>query len=178
VIEADGPRAVKRIVEIAEAGRAPKNDPALFALALAPAKGDAPTRKAALEALPKVARTGTHLLHFAQYVEGFRGWGRGLRTAVQAWYAQPVGKLTYHTIKYRQRDGWVQRDLLRLAHPRAADEQHQAPYHWIVRGWDWVGDEVHPDPALRTIWAFERIQRAEVGRLIREYLVGLAFAGA
>ncbi|MBV9600395.1 MAG: TROVE domain-containing protein, partial [Chloroflexi bacterium] len=173
VIEADGARVVRRIVEISAAGRAPKNDPALFALALASAKGDPATRKAALEVLPKVARTGAHLLHFAQYVEGFRGWGRGLRTAVQTWYAQPVDRLAYQAVKYRQRDGWAQRDLLRLAHPKAPDEQHQALYHWIVKGWDWAGDEPHPDPALRLIWAFERIQRAtstaEAVQLIREY---------
>jgi len=33
-IKADGVRAVNRIVEISDAGRAPKNDPAIFALAL------------------------------------------------------------------------------------------------------------------------------------------------
>ena len=136
VIEVDGARVVRRIVEISDAGRAPKNDPALFALALASAKGDPATRKAALEALQTVARTGTHLLHFVQYVESFRGWGRGLRTAVQAWYAQPVEKLAYQAVKYRQRDGWAQRDLLRLSHPKAADEQHQALYRWIMRGRD------------------------------------------
>src|SRR5262249_20493137 len=145
----------------------------LFALALASAKGDATTRKAAFEALPDVARTGTHLLHFAQYVEGFRGWGRGLRTAIQTWYAQPVDKLAYQAVKYRQRDGWAHRDLLGRAHQKATDEQHQALYHWIVKGWDWVGDEPHPDPALRLIWALERIQRAqtvaEAVQLIHEY---------
>src|SRR5687768_5286128 len=81
-IEADGARAVREIVEISESGRAPKNDPALLALALATAKGDEATRKLALDALPKVARTGTHLMHFAAFVEGTRGWGRGLRRAV------------------------------------------------------------------------------------------------
>ena len=33
-IKADGVRAVNRIVEISDSGRAPKNDPAIFALAL------------------------------------------------------------------------------------------------------------------------------------------------
>ena len=46
------------IVAISEAGRAPKNDPAIFALAMAPARGDEATRKAALDALPRVCRTG------------------------------------------------------------------------------------------------------------------------
>ena len=47
----DGLRAVARIVEISVAGRAPKNDPALLALAIAASLGDEPTRKAALDAL-------------------------------------------------------------------------------------------------------------------------------
>ena len=85
-LAADGGRAVERIAVVSEAGRAPKNDPALFALALAAAEGDAATRRAALAALPRVARTGTHLLHFAAFAEGFRGWGRGLRRAVADWY--------------------------------------------------------------------------------------------
>jgi 60 kDa SS-A/Ro ribonucleoprotein len=70
----DGERTVAEIVRISEAGRAPKNDPALFALAMAAGSDDESTRKAALEALARVARTGTHLFRFAQFVEGFRGW--------------------------------------------------------------------------------------------------------
>ena len=61
----DGLRAVAEIVRVSDEGRAPKNDPALFALAMAAGLGDEPTRKAALEALPRVARTGTHLFQFA-----------------------------------------------------------------------------------------------------------------
>ena len=54
----DGPRAVAEIVRVAREGRAPKNDPALFALALAAGLGDEATRQAALEALPQVAPHG------------------------------------------------------------------------------------------------------------------------
>jgi 60 kDa SS-A/Ro ribonucleoprotein len=53
---------------------------------MAAGTGDAVTRALALEALPRVARTGTHLFHFLQFVGGFRGWGRGVRRAVAAWY--------------------------------------------------------------------------------------------
>jgi 60 kDa SS-A/Ro ribonucleoprotein len=63
----DGPRAVVAILEVSDGGLAPKNDPALFALALATVSADAWTRKHAFGALPNVARTGTHLLHFAAY---------------------------------------------------------------------------------------------------------------
>jgi len=81
-IREDGPLAVAEIVRVSTEGRAPKNDPALYALALAAGLGDEATRRSALEALPRVARTGTHLFQFASFVEGFRGWGRSLRRAV------------------------------------------------------------------------------------------------
>ncbi len=173
-IAADGVRTVARIVEISDAGRAPKNDPAIFALALAAARGDAATRQAALAALPAVCRTGTHLFHFAELVDGLRGWGRGLRRAVAAWYnARPARDLAYGAVKYQSRDGWSHRDLLRLARPSPASEQHGAIYHWITRGWDWVGEQPHPDQALVQLWAYERAKRAsssdEVARLVCEY---------
>src|SRR4029078_9443801 len=43
-ITADGIRAVTRIVEVSDAGRAPKNDPAIFALALVVTHGDTPAK--------------------------------------------------------------------------------------------------------------------------------------
>jgi 60 kDa SS-A/Ro ribonucleoprotein len=163
-IAEDGVRVVRRVTEISEAGRAPKNDPAIFALALCTALGDPATKQAAFEALPRVCRTGTHLFHFAQYVDGLRGWGRGLREAVATWYAMPAGKLALQGVKYQQRDGWSHRDLLRLAHPKPLTPQHEAIYYWMVKGWEWAGEEPHPDEALRTIWAFERAKRAKTAR--------------
>src|SRR5687768_10192600 len=77
-IAADGPRAVAEIAAISREGRAPKNDPAIFALAMAAGAEDGQTRRAALEALPVVCRTGTHLFAFSRFVEEFRGWGRSL----------------------------------------------------------------------------------------------------
>ncbi|MBC8103316.1 MAG: TROVE domain-containing protein [Cytophagales bacterium] len=173
-IHADGPRTVARILEVSEAGRAPKNDPAIFALAIAASLGDDATRRAALVALPRVCRIGTHLFHFAAYVDGMRGWGRGLRAAIARWYEnQEAGKLAYQAVKYQARDGWSHRDLLRLAHPKPQTESRKTVYHWITQGWPGVGDAPHPDDALRLIWAFERAKRAasadEVARLIRAY---------
>jgi len=67
-LDEDGVRVVDRVVKISQNGRAPKNDPALFVLAIAAGLGDEATRKAALGALPKVARIGTHLFHFIEWV--------------------------------------------------------------------------------------------------------------
>lgn len=122
------------IVEISMAGRAPKQNPCIFALAAAAGLGDVEGRRYALEALNKVARTGTHLFLFAQYVEQFRGWGRALRNAIADWYeSKDSDKLAYQMVKYRQRNGWSHRDLLRLAHPSGSDNQHKALYAWATK---------------------------------------------
>lgn len=164
-IAADGLEAVRRIVAVSDQGRAPKNDPALFALAMAASLGNDATRKAALDALPKVARIGTHLFHFAQFVSQFRGWGRGLRKAIGGWYnAQDANALAYQAIKYQQRDGWSHRDLLRLSHPVPASDTHKAVYHWMTQGWETVGIAPHPDEALRKIWALEAAKRATTAK--------------
>lgn len=129
---------VQQIAEISTAGRAPKQNPAIFALAVVAGLGDERARKAALTVLPDVCRTGTHLFQFATYVEQFRGWGGGLRRAVARWYLdKSVDDLAYQAVKYRQREGWSHRDLLRLAHPdfdRAADPARSALFDWIVDG--------------------------------------------
>ena len=176
-IREDGPRAVAEIVRVSTEGRAPKNDPALFALAMAAGSSDEATRKAALEALPQVCRTGTHLFRFATFVEGFRGWGRSLRRAVGAWYAaRSPDALAYQAVKYRQREGVTHRDLLRLAHPAkrvsagnpqlAVSPEHTRLFEWIVRGGS-------TDGLPRMIEGFGRAQAAvtaeETAALVREH---------
>ncbi len=133
LLESEGVRVVDSILQVSTSGRAPKNDPALFALAFAAAADDAKTRKAALAALPKVARTGTHVLMFAEFVNGLRGWGRGLRSGLGRWFCDmPVEKLSLQAVKYAQREGWSLRDLLRLAHPKTDEAQRAALIDWIA----------------------------------------------
>jgi len=133
----DGIRVVRIVEDVSASGRAPKNNPALFVLAVAasPRFADAKTNAAALEALPRVARTASHLCTFAALVENLRGWGRGLRSAVAEWYlAKPAAELAYQMLKYQQRSGWSHRDLLRLSHPVAATAAHNALFQWAVDG--------------------------------------------
>lgn len=156
-IKADGARTVREIVAVSKAGRAPKNDPAIFALALTCAHGDTETRQLALDALPDVCRIGTHLFHFAAFVEQFRGWGRGLRRAVGAWYErEDIDALAYQAVKYRQRDGWTHRDMLRLAHVKPPTPAHDALYKWIVGKAD-ITEDTLPD----AVHAYEDAQRAD-----------------
>ena len=173
-LQEDGPRVVAETVAVSQAGRAPKNDPALFVLALALGHGDVTTRRAAVAALPKVARTGTHLFHFLEFVEGFRGWGRLLRNGVTAWYNEmDPARLAYQLVKYQQRDGWSHRDALRLAKPVPATPVHSALYGWATRGWPEVGPEPPQEKALTLPWVYEKAKRAqteaEVLALVRDH---------
>lgn len=173
-IQADGLRVVAQVVDVSQNGKAAKNDPALFVLALAAGLGDVETRRAAIAALPSVARIGTHLFHFLEYVESVRGWGRLLRNGVTAWYnGMEPGRLAYQAVKYQQRDDWSHRDALRLAKPVPATAQHDAIYGWIAKGWDEIGSELPTDESLHLLWVYERAKRAtsedEIRSLIREH---------
>lgn len=136
----DAVRTIDTIVMISDTGRAPKNDPAIFALALAASTQNPDAtglsaetvRLTALGALQKVCRIPTHLFHFLAYCKSLRRWSRSLRTAVRDWYAQwDAGKLAYELVKYQSRDGWANKDALRLAHgtyPPAL----QATIRWAI----------------------------------------------
>ena len=170
-LAADGLRTLARIVDISHSGRAPKNDPAIFSLAMAAKLGDDATRRAAYAALPKVCRTGTHLMHFAEYAQGFGGWGRGMRKAVGSWFnGKPAEDLAFQLAKYQARDGWSNRDLLRLAHPRAASPSHDRLFAWAVKGELPAGAE--SDPACQLIVAMTELKSLvdvrSVAALIRE----------
>lgn len=159
-IKQDGKRVVQQVVDISTSSRAPKNDPALFVLAMCAGMGDANVRKAALDALHKVARIGTHLFHFAEYVQAFRGWGRGLRNAVAQWYnGKDARDVAYQVVKYQQRDGWSHRDLLRLAHPKAPTSEHNSIYQWATKGWD--EDAVLPYhlKSFSLIYGYEKVKK-------------------
>lgn len=175
-LKEDGLRTVSRIVEISQAGRAPKNDSTIFALAMAAGSPDVTTRQAALAALPNVARIGTHLFQFCEAVEKFRGHGRSLNRALQKWYLDKAPRdLAYQLVKYQQREGWSHRDVLRLCKPKA-EGLHNVLFRWAVKGLEgWTGlSEVPPvESALHLVWAMERAKVAtsngEVVKLIQDY---------
>lgn len=189
-LDADGPKTVARIVEISQNGRAPKNDPAIFALAMASGHSSPTTRAAALHALPLVCRTGTHLFSFLASAKSFRGWGRGLRNAVMRWYVQQdPQKLAYQVVKYQQRGGYSHRDVLRLAGGALKDmtvsEAHRGVFRWIVAGAQWDertvvrkvnGEERTVYPAIqiaevpKLIFAFEAIKAASSVHAVRELI--------
>lgn len=136
-IAADGVRTVREIVDVSTNGRAYRNDPAIYALALVGHLGSPAAKEAAYAAVPAVCRTGTHLYHFAMYCDALRGWGRGLKNAVGRWFTEKnADQLAYQMVKYQQRDGWSAADMLRKAHPVAKDAAQDAVLRWVVAGKD------------------------------------------
>lgn len=152
-IQTDGPRAVKLIVDISTSGRAYRNDAAIFALALATTFGDANTKKLAYDAIPAVCRTGTHIFTFCESVQGLRGWSAGLRKGVAKYYSQKSDNaLAMQLIKYRQRNGWTHRDVLRLAHPTVTGAKHEL-LKWTVNN-----EKKQPTSLHTTVEAFIKVQ--------------------
>jgi 60 kDa SS-A/Ro ribonucleoprotein len=177
-IKADGVCTVGIIQAISHAGRAPKNDPALFALALCFKHGNKATRDAATEAFPNIVRIGTHLLHFMQFADAMKALssssGKSALQAVRNWYQnERVQHVAYQLMKYQSRDKWAQRDALMLAHAKPQNAEQAVLFNWVRRGWEGVGNDPHPMPALQQIWAMERAKKAssaeEVCWLINTY---------
>jgi 60 kDa SS-A/Ro ribonucleoprotein len=166
----DAARAVTRIAEISDSGRAPKNDPAIFALALGAVHTDVAVRRLALNALPQVCRTSTHLFQFVDAVRTLkRGWGRTLKRAVARWYEiRPAGALAYQAIKYRARENYTHKRMLQSAHPKSDGTPEKAAlYNWIC---DKEFDAAAISPIVRAhLKAMKTEKEKELLSLIHEY---------
>lgn len=150
----DPRRTIETIEGILKAGRAPKRDYALWALAVCASwdggiqdglvrtqelriQNFAPIRSLAFSAALRVIRTSTDLFHFVSYCEeAGHGWGRSMKRFVREWYQKrSLGDLAYQVAKYPQRDGWSHRDLLRLGHVCPRGQEEEEIYKFIVKGW-------------------------------------------
>lgn len=161
-LDADYIRAIDTIRAVSVAGRAPRNDAALFALALAASYSDVHARRRAFDALPDVARTGEHLFQFIEITEGLRGHGRAFNRALKRWY---LGKepraLAYQVLKYRSRHNWTHRDVLRLAKPKTDDATINAALRWVAKG-----DTPEGYDELAQIVAYELAKTADEAALL------------
>jgi 60 kDa SS-A/Ro ribonucleoprotein len=178
----DTARTITLIVEISEGGRAPKNDPAVFALALLASMKEPFTfagkpmpdntiAEQALAVLPRVCRIYTHLADFLQNVRQFRGFGPSLKKAIQRWYNdKPVKDLAFQMTKYQNRNGYTQRDVLRLAKPKTFETDRNLLYRYAVGK---TTDDLVTGPSLAILSGFEAAKRAttdkQIVRLIRKY---------
>lgn len=166
-----GKVVVDKAVEVSVEGRAPRNDAAIFVLALCTHFGDAETKKAAYENITKVCRIGTHLYSFMEAAKELRGSSRGFRRGVAKFYEdRNADQLAMQIIKYRQRNGWTHKDVISLAHPQVDDEARNHILRYAV------GNEKRPADKEKVgalILAFEELQKTdsvrEACKLIAKY---------
>jgi len=174
-IKEDPKRVLDLIVEISTEGRAPKNDQAIFMLALLLTEGSNDVKKDVVAKFPEVCRIGTHLFTFVHYIDTMRSWGRTIRDAVANWYSMDPGKLEYQLIKYKGRtvegtkNQWTHRDVLRSAHVKPKTELHNMLFKYAVKG--------EASNELKLIKAYEELHSDEsesaenVNKLIKEYKI-------
>lgn len=134
-----GVEVVEEITRYSIEGRAAKQNPIIFALALCARDDDIATKKAAYDALNKVCRIPTHLFAFVQFCEALStgsGWGRSHRRAIQNWYLEKSSKaLALAVTKYQQREGWSHRDLLRLSHVKSSRPEIACVLKYVIKGY-------------------------------------------
>lgn len=127
-----------RAATISDEGRAPKNDPAIFVLAMGCSlKDNAEAREAAKVAFPKIVRTGTHLFQFAEMLKtlGRPVNGRFLKGLVGSYYtSREAEQVAYQVAKYRNRAGWTHGDILRVTHIAPKDPAMDSVFHWVRKG--------------------------------------------
>lgn len=143
VIARDEQLVIDTVREISTQGRAYRNSPAIYVTAALFAYGKIKPQSL----VTQVCRTSTHLFEFAEYIELLGGWGRSKKNAVGAWYtSKTADQLALQAVKYRQRNGWTHRDLLRLGHPRIGSahgmgigefmlgKEYDGEYHRLIAG--------------------------------------------
>jgi len=122
-IKEDGQRVVRRVVEISDAGRAPRNDSAIFVLALCQKHGNDEVKTSAYSVVPSVCRTFDHLATLINTRKALgMGEGHGIRRAVANWYTEmSTDRLAYQMAKYPNRQGYSHHDMMHLGHPQSSD---------------------------------------------------------
>lgn len=136
-----GAEVLTMIHRVSIEGLAAKQSPTLFLLAMLTRCTDDKVRTEALATMPEICRTFAMLSEFLGYHQQgvtastkTSGWGKGLRKAVHAWFIK-LGpeKATYQCLKYRNRNGWTPRDVLRKAHSKPDDPAMNALYTFLTK---------------------------------------------
>ena len=143
-IAADGPRTVAGSCASA-AGPGAEERPGALRARDGGGRGDVATRKAALDALPRVVPHGDAPVPVRAVRRGLPRLGPLAAACGRPLVpAKAVDALAYQAVKYRQREGMTHRDVLRLAHPARrvsagnptldVSPEHARLFEWIVRG--------------------------------------------
>ena len=172
---------INLIVDISVSGRAPKQSPGLFALAVVINQAeDVQAKTYAYSKLSEVARTGSTLFEFANYLHQFQGSsGTGFQKAISRWYGEKdLDKLAYQLVKYRERDKMNHSRLLRLSkRVKSNDRPELAPLlDWALGKARIVNDRNMPTSTFfklpKVVQGFEVAKKADlkdIPAIVRDY---------
>lgn len=194
LIKSNYKKFVDSIVNVSSSGIAPKNTPAVFALAYCAVKADNEHARAyAYENMPKVARYSTDLFFFVDAVKTLKNGksSTGLKRAIARWYnTKTASAVAYQACKYPSRklesmsQSFSHRDLLRISRPqvesankafKTPSEDHNYVYRYIVKGIQSDTDLINykNNSKINYIYGHEQAKRAtttnELVDLIHQY---------
>lgn len=162
---------INLIVDVSVSGRAPKQSPGLFALAVVINQTEDNAIKAyGYSKVSEVARTASTLFEFTGYLSQFQQLGgMGFQKAVGRWYNdKDLNSLAYQMVKYRNRNNYDHSRLLRLSkRVKSNDRPELAPLL------DWaLGKDVALTSLPRVVQGFEVAKVSDHNHLpsvVREY---------
>ena len=145
-----GPDVVRLVVDFSVNGRTAKQNGLVLAMAMCARQTvDATTKSMSYENLHLVCRTPTQLFTFIANCEALssgHGWSRAHRRAIANWYLrfgqtpEDAQRLAVLVTKYKSRNGWSHRDVIRLAHPKPNQEENDngvaAILKYVQKGFD------------------------------------------
>lgn len=146
--------------------RAPKVDAAIFVLSLCVVYGDTATRKTVYDNVATAFKTFTQLTLFLANLKDLKGWSAGLRRAVARWYTTKSDEtLAYQVVKYRNRNGYSHRDVLRLCHAKATSPAQNEIFKYLVGKTEEVSNIL-----LKGFELAQKTERAsDLVKVIKEY---------
>jgi 60 kDa SS-A/Ro ribonucleoprotein len=137
-LKKDGQRVIFRAHQILKERRSAKPSFPIFALALAASDENVDIRRAALFRALEVIRTGTQFFLFLDCLKTQRGLGgRAVRRFITKWMTdKDADRLAYQMVKYRNREGWTWRDVLRLSRiPGVRYPKHDPLFCWATQNY-------------------------------------------
>jgi len=183
IVKNDPYAALATLKDVAETHAAAKKTPSILLLAHLVSHADLNVRKAAYALLPVVLETPTMFYDFMEFIKhsgthvgrnaktgkqeqksGMRGMGTGFMNALRAWWNdRDNNTLSYWVRKYKGRNDWKLRDVLRLLHINPSDKVQEALLGFSVKNKlsDNLDPEVVKDTAVQRVLYYEMAQVAD-----------------
>lgn len=106
-----------------------------------------------------IVRTASHLYEFVSYAKSIRGMGKTIHKAIKGWIeSKDTSELEYQFLKYQQREGFSNRDILRLFKPVPRNELESNLFAWVV------GKAEEIDSELSRISIYEKMKAGNVSK--------------